>query len=146
MDYYEELGLTRAASQDEIRSAYKTLVRVLHPDAQSDESTRQIADLQLRRVNNIAEVLLHPVRRHRYDLSLEFGSSASRPSVIVAPPPFPVSRFSWRSAVLLVIAGVVIGCIGQFAFEKALADYSVPVAAEKSDLSDHAAAIASSPG
>src|SRR5580700_6302662 len=32
MDYYEELGIDRSASPEEIRQAYKHLVRLLHPD------------------------------------------------------------------------------------------------------------------
>ena len=37
MDHYEELGLDRSASPEEIRQAYKRLVRLLHPDRCSDE-------------------------------------------------------------------------------------------------------------
>ena len=38
MNHYEELGIESDAPVEEIRQAYKTLVRLLHPDGQTDES------------------------------------------------------------------------------------------------------------
>jgi len=32
MNYYEELGLSRAATTEQVRQAYRNLVRLLHPD------------------------------------------------------------------------------------------------------------------
>ena len=58
------------ASRQEIRLAYKRLVRLLHPDRCGDPATRVIAELQMRRLNGILEMLSHPDERADYDRSL----------------------------------------------------------------------------
>ena len=80
MDHYEELGLDRSASPEEIRQAYKRLVRLLHPDLCSDEPVRQLAELQMKRLNGVLAVLTNPAERANYDRRL----ARSR-----APWPFP---------------------------------------------------------
>ena len=40
MNYYEEFGIPRDAPVAKIRQAYKTLARMLHPDAHSDEAVK----------------------------------------------------------------------------------------------------------
>ena len=73
MTYYEELGVSAEASREEIRQAYKRLVRLLHPDRCNDPATRVLAELQMRRLNGILEVLSHPDERANYDRSLLEG-------------------------------------------------------------------------
>ena len=73
MTYYEELGVPAEASREEIRQAYKRLVRLLHPDHCGDPATRVLAELQMRRLNGILEVLSHPGERANYDRSLVEG-------------------------------------------------------------------------
>ena len=75
MTYYEELGVPAEASREEIRQAYKRLVRLLHPDHCGDPATRVLAELQMRRLNGLLEVLSHPVERANYDRSLLEGDS-----------------------------------------------------------------------
>src|SRR4051794_13280556 len=70
MTYYEELGVAEAASVEEIRHAYRRVVRLLHPDQCSDEETRRLADLQMKRLNGILAVLGDGGRRAKYDASL----------------------------------------------------------------------------
>jgi len=118
MDYYEELGLSRTASADEIRHAYKTLVRLLHPDGHGDESMRQMGDLQLRRLNSIADILLNPPRRRRYDLSLDNRASAIHPNVVVVPPAVEQNRLSWFSSAVLVVAGLIVGAGGEYFLQR----------------------------
>lgn len=68
MDYYEELGLQRTASPEEIREAYHSLARLLHPEpALHDARTRALARIQMRRLNELYAVLADPERRRRYD-------------------------------------------------------------------------------
>ena len=76
MDHYEELGLERTASPEEIRQAYKRLVRLLHPDHCSDEPVRQLADLQMKRLNGLLAVLTNPAERASYDRTLVRGPTA----------------------------------------------------------------------
>lgn len=70
MTYYEELDVAADAPVDEIRQAHKTLARLLHPDIQSDERLRLAAERQMRRLNEILEILTDPVSRSAYDESL----------------------------------------------------------------------------
>lgn len=67
MNYYEELGLKPDATGEEIRAAYKNLVRLLHPDQVTDDSLRHLAECQMRRLNAVYETLSDPVRRRVYD-------------------------------------------------------------------------------
>ena len=60
IDYYELLGVRRDASAAEIKSAYRALVRSMHPDAGGSVSTFQ-------RLQDAYETLHDPARRARYD-------------------------------------------------------------------------------
>ncbi|MGA2186460.1 MAG: DnaJ domain-containing protein [Bryobacteraceae bacterium] len=76
MDYYEELGVPRSASQDEIRRAWKRLARLFHPDLQTDPEMRETAELQMRRLNHILSVLTQSRERAQYDLMVDSEQSA----------------------------------------------------------------------
>jgi curved DNA-binding protein CbpA len=67
MNYYEELGLTPDATPDDVHRAHRKLTRLLHPDQQTDESLRVLAEAQMRRLNSIVEVLTDSERRKQYD-------------------------------------------------------------------------------
>lgn len=74
--YYEELGVENTASADEIRDAFRILVRLLHPDQQSDPQLREMAERQMRKLNRIHSVLSDAARRTAYDQSLNSPRSA----------------------------------------------------------------------
>jgi hypothetical protein len=70
MTYYDELGLTPAAGEEDIRKAHRILSKLLHPDQQTDPAVRRAAEIQMIRLNGMVDTLLDPERRARYDLSL----------------------------------------------------------------------------
>jgi curved DNA-binding protein CbpA len=75
MNYYEELGLPKTAEEEEVRRAYRSLARLLHPDRQPDETLRRLAGIQMARLNEILETLTEPRLRLGYDNSLRRQAS-----------------------------------------------------------------------
>jgi molecular chaperone DnaJ len=67
-DYYELLGVSRNATDEQIRSAYRKLARQLHPDVNAAPDAAE----QFKRITEAYEVLTDPQRRQRYDM---FGST-----------------------------------------------------------------------
>lgn len=82
MTYYEELGVPEDASTEEIRKAFRTLSRMLHPDLQPEGSTRRLAQAQMQRLNHVVDTLCDEDKRAEYDASLgsmvEAGPVAKR--------------------------------------------------------------------
>ncbi len=62
-DYYETLGVTRTASQDEIQKAFRNLARKYHPDVNTDTQ----AEAKFKQYNEAYEVLKDPDKRKKYD-------------------------------------------------------------------------------
>ena len=64
IDYYKVLGVSKDATSDEIKKAYRKLARKLHPDINPNDKEAHVKFQQLNEAN---EVLSHPEKRKKYD-------------------------------------------------------------------------------
>ncbi|PWW57054.1 J domain-containing protein [Actinokineospora spheciospongiae] len=85
VDYYELLGVRRDASAAEVKSAFRALAKVMHPDAGGTAGT-------FRLLKSAYETLSDPVRRREYDRGPAPEVPAPRPAARrrarTAPPRF----------------------------------------------------------
>lgn len=65
-DYYETLGVSKTASQDEIRKAFRKLARAHHPDMAKPKH-KEAAEAKFKEINEAYEVLGDPAKREKYD-------------------------------------------------------------------------------
>lgn len=84
VNYYELLGVSAAASAEEIKAAYTRAMRKEHPDMGGTERTAQL-------LNEAQRVLLDERRRAEYDATLE---RQQRRIVVIKPSSDPVSTFA----------------------------------------------------
>ena len=66
-DYYQILGVSRNASEKEIKQAYRRLARKHHPDLNPNDKS---AEARFKEINAAYEVLSNPEKRKKYD---QFG-------------------------------------------------------------------------
>ena len=67
-DYYEVLGISKTATDDELKKAFRKLAKQYHPDANPDN--KEEAEKKFKEINEAYETLSDPQKRKMYD---QFG-------------------------------------------------------------------------
>ena len=73
-DYYDILGVSKSASADEIKKAYRKQALAWHPDRHKDE--KEEAEKRFKEINEAYQVLSNPQKKSVYD---QFGHDAFTP-------------------------------------------------------------------
>lgn len=74
-DYYEILGVTKSASESELKSAYRKMALKWHPDKNQDNKVE--AEAKFKEINEAYQVLSDKQKRQTYD---QFGHAAFDPA------------------------------------------------------------------
>ena len=64
VDYYKILGVSKTATDEEIKKAYRKMARKFHPDVNPDDKE---GHKKFQQVNEANEVLSDPEKRKKYD-------------------------------------------------------------------------------
>ena len=78
-DYYSVLGVSRDATEEDIKKAFRRLARQYHPDVAKDKRT---AEAKFKEINEAHEVLSDPAKRRKYD---ELGADWQNGGMAGAP-------------------------------------------------------------
>jgi curved DNA-binding protein CbpA len=79
-DYYVVLGVSRGASEQDVKTAFRRLAKDCHPDVNPQNKT--VAEARFKELNEAYEVIKDPQQRKLYD---QFGHAAFEPGF--RPPP-----------------------------------------------------------
>ncbi|PZV18838.1 MAG: molecular chaperone DnaJ [Pseudanabaena sp.] len=80
-DYYSVLGVSKTATPEEIKRAYRKIARKHHPDLNPGDKE---AEAKFKDLNEANEVLSDPEKREKYD---HFGQHWNQPNYTESPPP-----------------------------------------------------------
>jgi hypothetical protein len=119
--HYDTLGVTRDGTDAELRTAYRTRARQLHPDLRGNRTPEERIDDEraMQRLNDAWHVLSDPDRRRHYDRSLDelritvrdVGPATDKPPVYVEELTGP-----GRAVPAVALLGAVLACTTVVAF------------------------------
>ena len=89
-DYYATLGVSREATPEEIKKAFRKLARQYHPDTATD---KKAAEEKFKEINEAHEVLSDPEKRRKYD---QLGANWNQTGGFEPPPGWGGGQ--WSSA------------------------------------------------
>ncbi len=87
-DYYEVLGISKDASDQEIKKAYRKKALIFHPDR--NPNNKEEAEENFKKINNIYKVLSTPELKTRYD---QFGEEGLKEGQMSGDPTEMFSNF-----------------------------------------------------
>lgn len=77
MNPYKVLGVSEDASQEEIRNAYRMLVKKYHPDKYTDNPLKELATEKLKEINEAYDMLTKKSTASSFDNSASYGGTYS---------------------------------------------------------------------
>ena len=85
-DFYEVLGISKGASDDEIKKAYRQMAKKYHPDLHPGDKE---AEAKMKEVNEAYEILSDKEKKARYD---QFGHAGVDPNYGAGPGGSPFGQ------------------------------------------------------
>lgn len=97
-DYYAILGVSKTATQDEIKQAFRKLARKYHPDVNPNNKQ---AEARFKEVSEAYEVVSDVDKRKNMTNSVNIGSKLAKVSPAAALVPIWVALTSVNTAILM---------------------------------------------
>lgn len=114
-DPYAILGVTRNATDNEIRAAYHALVAKYHPDKHQGNPLEGLAAEKMAEINRAYEILSEPARRSAYDSQGPWPRAAASSNPFASTPgTIPHKRLRWMQFLALLMLLPILFRFGGF--------------------------------